>query len=231
MWNFLLGWLLGDEVFLKKTTTRMRDIRGATLRLPSEYVRREIGISLQKSNRTTSADPTRPGFLADPVGGMHEEGGVWVETPTGGEQVLHAKPGSLSTLGVDATAHVDVTDFIPTPAVKQGGDFKGTFHIHPSGVKGETTEGSSSSSTTPGRTSTFRGGESTKHYYEQPPSAADLRNAAQAAQSSPTIEMNIVVGARSKYVYFYTPASPADKGYTAKFSLSKFLDTRRVRSR
>jgi RHS repeat-associated protein len=216
--NFLLSWLFGRDAFLKKTPTAKNKLKGDTLSLPSEYVRRKIGNALDQSNKPTGnrRDPNNPNFQPDPKGGFHEEGGVWGVTDTGREMVWNAHPGSYANPKTD-DPQIQVTNIINTSI---NGNFSGSFHIHPSGIITERSGGASEASSGVG----MKSSPTTEKTYQfnQEPSKQDL-SAAKTFQASGKTTYHIVVGARSGYVYLYTSQSLAAKRYTAKFPLSIFL--------
>jgi len=143
-------------------------------------VRKAILDSVNASNRPTSDDLQ---------GGFHEEGGIWITTGDGSavaQPAVHgeyAKPGHQAHLDIAMPAHPVAAD----RAVGLGG----AWHIHPAGeivnrrvlpVKRE----GHKEITKVILTTTF---------FEQPPSSKDMAGA--------DFPINIVVGARSKMVYFY----------------------------
>jgi hypothetical protein len=244
--NWLLSWLFGNDAFLKRDPTKTSEIKGVTFNpLPSAKVREAIRISLERSNKpivTERTDPTITGsyyrgsgpettpFVRDPEGGRHEEGGVWGVGPSGDEFALQARPGSLSRLGIDSAAHVNLSELeSPIPGGNNSA-IRGTWHIHPSGtleVEQLSRETESSRQSSIGSTVKFNEHSETKiSYFEQQPSEEDLRGA-QTLEAAAHINYHIVVGARSGYVYFYRSSTSLDKRYFAKFPLSNFLLPRR----
>jgi hypothetical protein len=89
------------------------------------------------------------------------------------------------------------------------------FHIHPKGKLGEDTAPRADSAA---GTTLSSGNEKSFAQFVQLPSAGDIANIKSYLESYPDIEYGIVIGARSRYAYFYT-----DKGTIAKLPLGVFF--------
>lgn len=140
----------------------------------------------------------------DQHGGFHEEGGMWVTTIDGSEVAEPAIPGKYARPGVPA--HLRVNDPAnPLPAGRIAG-VGGVWHVHPCGeiiskrVLPPKDEGNRKVITT----------IITTTYFGQSPSDGDI-----AAVQLP---VNIVIGARSRIVYFYNRS-----GVRGAMPLEEFL--------
>lgn len=158
-------------------------------------VKQAILDSLKASDRPT---------IDDKQGGFHEEGGIWVTTTNGDAVAEPAVPGKYAKLGDQA--HVQINELanpLPATAIAAVG---GMWHVHPGGtivdrrVLPEREEGSKRITTV----------ITTTTYFEQPPSEGDI-----AAADLP---INIVIGARSRLVYFYDRS-----GFIGTMPLEEFL--------
>jgi RHS repeat-associated protein len=116
-------------------TTSMDKVKSG-VELPSASVRGEMGVAVMRTMTPNIYDTE--GFQGnDPVGGFHEEGGIF-GTANGVEKVIHAKSGLTANPDVDPYASVDV--FSGETATNYLDNVSGTFHTHPGGV---TSSGSS----------------------------------------------------------------------------------------
>ncbi len=102
----------------------------SAVELPSAFIRNEMGKSVERSNNANNKRTDE--FKGDDnEGGFHEEGGVYGTGANGEEKVVHAKPGAKADPLTDAMATVLPSD----PAVESPIATKGSFHVHPSGVR------------------------------------------------------------------------------------------------
>lgn len=143
-------------------------------------VKQAILDSLKASDQPTTDDKQ---------GGFHEEGGIWVTTTDGEVVPEPAVPGKYARPG--DPAHVQVNEPAnPLPAARIAA-VDGMWHVHPGGeivnrrVLPAKEEGDRKIITVITTTS----------YFGQPPSKGDI-----AAADLP---ISIVIGARSRLVYFY----------------------------
>jgi hypothetical protein len=163
-------------------------------RIPTN-IKRAILDSLEASDRPTPDDKQ---------GGFHEEGGMWVTT-TNGEIVAeptvsgeYAKPGDPARLQINEPTNAVSSERIAA--------VDGMWHVHPGGeivnrrVLPARQEGNKKIITTITTTS----------YFTQPPSEEDITEA--------EMPINIVVGARSRLVYFYNRS-----GIIGTMPLEEFL--------
>jgi hypothetical protein len=111
----------------------------------------------------------------DPKGGRHEEGGIWGLTSAGKLVVIPAKPGKAQ-LECGKTVSIYPGDAANPDLDKDLATIIGEWHIHPSGII----------NSPDGKTYCD---------FVQPPSKQDL--------SAAFDDINIVVGASDKKVYFY----------------------------
>jgi hypothetical protein len=148
--------------------------------VPTE-VKQAMIASISASNRPAGGDTK---------GGFHEEGGMWGVTTDGKLVILASKSGPTSVKCGDG-AHLLIGDFVQPELSANLATILGQWHVHPGGIR-EATTGA------PGCV------------FVQPPSAADIREAA--------CPINIVIGASDKTVYFYGLT-----GTTSKTKLKEFL--------
>ena len=125
----------------------------------------------------------------DTKGGFHEEGGMWGVTTDGKLVILASKSGPTSVKCGDG-AHLLIGDFVQPELSANLATILGEWHVHPEGIR-EATTGA------PGCV------------FVQPPSAADIREAA--------CPINIVIGASDKTVYFYGLTGTASKTKLKEF--------------
>ena len=158
-------------------------------------VKQAILNSLQASNAPTADDKQ---------GGFHEEGGIWVTTANGRVVVERAVPGKFTKPG--RPAHMEINELAnPLPAARIAA-VEGMWHVHPAGetvhrrVLPPKEEGDRKVVTVITTTS----------YFGQPPSEEDFAAA--------TLPVNIVIGARSRLVYFYDRS-----GMIGTMPIEKFL--------
>ena len=208
--GYLVGRFLFKDTFLKKDPTKVSDIVGARVTPPSEQVRRAISAAVERQKQPTLADNSRPGFVPDAAGGLHEEGGIWGIALNGEEVIGQALPGSFSDPRTAGHATISLTQLVaPVHATTVG-----TFHIHPEReLEIDAAESNPGSHTV--------GGERKFRHFEQTPSGPDF-TAAQINQQSTVYQYDIVVGARSGEVYFYQGTNTVADPYMAKISLKRF---------
>lgn len=158
-------------------------------------VRQAIWDSVNASDRPTSDDLQ---------GGFHEEGGIWITTSDGSAVVQPAVHGEYARPGHQA--HLDITMPAHPVASDRAVSLGGAWHVHPAGetvnrrVLPVKREGRKEITTVILTTTMF----------DQPPSSKDMASA--------DFPINIVVGARSKIVYFYNRS-----GILATMPLDEFL--------
>lgn len=176
-------------------TTELNQINSG-IELPSASSRAEMGTAVERSN---SPNDKRTDQFAgnDDEGGFHEEGGIYGETTTGEEAVVHAKPGAKSDPLTDEKATVAPND-PADPANDNIYTQRGSFHVHPSGSRtpGPNTLGSSGS------------------FVQSPTAPDDYREAKQYPG------LSFVLGAGSKSVSIYRGGGSSP---VATFPLKQFL--------
>jgi hypothetical protein len=158
-------------------------------------VKQAILDSLKASYRPTTDDKQ---------GGFHEEGGIWVTTTNGDVVAEPARPGKYAKPG--DPAHMQVNQPASSLPAAPIAAVDGTWHVHPGGEIVDrrvlrTREEGDRKITTVITTTT---------YYGQSPSEGDMTAA--------HLPINIVVGARSRLVYFYNRS-----GVIGAMPLEEFL--------
>jgi hypothetical protein len=205
----------GKAKEIEKTKGRYTGVVDSKITIANSDVVTAIGDAFARSNNATYDTSSFPALINNQKvgnatinekaeGGFLESAVSWA-TADGKTTVTAAPDGAYSDPRVDREATVT------SPATADG-----KAHIHPSGVieRTESTGGSSSG----GGVSVYSTGtvKSSRADFVQEPSAKDRQNALSGT--------NIVVGARSKTVYFYNSG-----GTYATMKLSNFLKVGRSR--
>lgn len=193
--------LLPGTVTRARQTPQSVTVQSLAAQIPAN-IKQAILDSLNASNSPTADDKQ---------GGFHEEGGMWVATTDGHVVAEPAVPGKYAKPGVPA--HLRVNDPAnPLPGDRIAG-VAGAWHVHPCGeiinrrVLPAKIEGNKEIVTT----------ITTTTYFEQPPSGGDIAAA--------LLPLNIVIGARSRLVYFYNRS-----GIIGTMPLEEFLEPLQVPS-
>jgi len=181
---------------IKKTTKKKEFVvveeQRSAVQLPPREVREELVAAVERSDAPSATDP---------VGGFHEEGGVFAEASDGRTIVIPAQPGDAADPAVDTHAEIDVFNS-KDPAlwndVGADGEIRGTYHVHPSGTREEVVGPQQSAGST-----SFGATKRSKAFFGHPdgsqgPSGMDF-DAARVRQG----QQHIVVGARDDKVYFH----------------------------
>jgi hypothetical protein len=214
--GYLLGQFFFRNHFLAKKPTSEGELVGRREDWPSLVTRRAMKASVDASNQKTEAKPEYgPGFIPDPYGGYHEEGGQ-SGLVKGREVAAAAIPGNYSDPSVSRQASVRSSVFVHDPGFDK---IKVKWHVHPSGQKKtrdgvEVTDAPLSMPQAPG----MKVSETKTSNFDQQPSGPDLQN----AQNEKDLQ-KWVLGARSKEAYLYDETSTSSRPYVIKVPFEEFF--------